>query len=95
MQVPAVCLEMHDSFLLEEVAVAVHEKRRCKTFLLTADLRICECDPDLGNLTGSKKRLDEFDAGTEETDILQAMLFSIFGTLPESRTLDVDTYIIE
>ena len=94
MQITAVCLEMDDSALAKEIAVTGHEKRSRKTLLLAADLRIRECDPYFRYLAGSKERLDEFDAGAEESDILKSMLLGIFGTLPETGSLDVHTYVV-
>ena len=78
MEISAIGLKVHDTACLEEIAITVHEQRRCETLLLTAYLRIRKCDPDLGNLALSEERLNELDACTKESDILKPMLLSIF-----------------
>ena len=95
MQIPAVRLQMNDTARLEEVSVTVHEKRSGKTLLLTSDLRIRECNPYFRNLARSKNRLDELDTRTDECHILEGMLFRILGTLPQTRSFDIHTNVVE
>ena len=94
MEIATVGLQVNDSTFSEEIAIAVHEQRSCQALLLTADLRIRECDPDLRNLARSEERLDELDTSTEETYVLKSMLLSVFRTFPKTRSLDVHTDIV-
>ncbi len=94
MKIPAVSLQMDDSPRLQEVPVSVHEKRRRQPLLLSANLRVGECDPYLRNLSGSKEGLDELDTGPQKSHIRKPVLRSILRPLPETRPLDIDTYII-
>ena len=73
---------MHDTARLEEIAVTVHEKRSCKSLLLTTNLRVGKCDPYFRHLTRSENGLDELDTGTQECNILQSVFLCILGTLP-------------
>ena len=90
----AVGLQMHDSALLEELAVTVQEHRTCKTAVLALHLRVRECQPDFRNLARSKESLDKFNAGTQESHVGKIVLGSVFRTLPQSGTLDVHTDIV-
>ena len=95
MKITAVSLQMDNAALLEKITVTVHEQRCSQPLLLAADLRVSESDPYLGNLSRSKKRLDELYTGAQESDIIEAMLFSVLRSFPKTGPLDIHAYIIE
>ena len=94
MEIAAVSLEVYNSARLEEITVARHEKRSRKALLLAPYLRISKGDPDLGDLSGSKKGLDELDTGTEKSHIGKAVFLSVLGAFPKAGALDVYSDII-
>jgi hypothetical protein len=94
MKITAVCLEMNDSSLLKKIAIAVHEKRGREALLLTSDLRVGKSNPYLRHFFSGEERLYEFYAGAQESHILKTMFLSIFGSFPQTGSLDIHSDII-
>ena len=94
-QKTAIRLEMDHTILPQETTIPLQEHRRRQPLVLAGpELRIRKSKPDLRNLSRSEESRDELDAGTQEGHVAQALLGGRLGTPPETRPLDVDTYVV-
>ena len=86
---------MDDAFRLQKIAVTVQEQRGRQALVLAGtQLGIGKSKPDFGNFTGAEKSGDELYPGAEEGHIWQSFRRRCLGPAPETRPLDIHTYII-
>ena len=77
---------------LQETGVALEKQRRGQPLLDTvlAKLGIGERDPYLVDLSGREERVDELDAGAQESDVRHRVFGSRLGAPPQAGAFDVD-----
>jgi hypothetical protein len=88
----AVALHVYQAAGTHKTAVAL-EKNRARDplrALLILWLGVAEGEPNLADLTGCEKILNEFDARTQKRNILQTIVMRRFSTAPKSVALDID-----
>ena len=94
MQEHTVGLEVNQTAGLEELAVTLQEKGRSEARILALHLGIRKSQPDLRNFRRCEKGSDELYAGAQKSHIVQLILVSILGSLPEACPLDIHTDIV-
>ena len=83
-------LQMHQSAIHEEAAVALHEECAREAFARILHLRVAECEPYLLHLSGGEEAVDYLDVCSKESCISESFLKGLLGARVHSCPLDVD-----
>ena len=81
---------MNNTTIYQETTITIHEEGRSQTLMHVLHLRIREGKPYLLHLIFAKETVDNLNAGTQESYIIQPFFQSLFSTCIDTSTLDIN-----
>ena len=80
---------MNNTTIYQETTITIHKEGRSQTLMYVLHLRIREGKPYLLHLIFAKETVDNLNAGTQESYILQPFFQSLFSTCIDTSPLDI------